>query len=213
MNESVKPILNAEIAKNNILVFNNQVKTTCSKLSKALNNFSTCLANNWFSTKAVEFSNVYSSLTQEISDTVAKIIKDTDDGACNNYNYVANKEGLEQISVNDSFSLDLNTNSFLVQSPNGRVGMNISFVKVGLEELTSVSNEVISSLSSMSSYILLYKDTLGNKKYYYVRSDEIVQTIKSVTDKIVRSITAYINEEIDTLSNAQKMAIDNLTQK
>lgn len=212
MSDTVKPVLNAFVAKQNILKFNNQIKNASSKLVNVLNNFYSCISENWFSTKALEFSSFYSNLVEDLNDTVSKIIKNTDEGACNNYNYVAAKENEEQIEVSEQYNLSLNYGELKTESPSGKIGMNIAMVKAGLEELSSDATDILSLFSSISSYILLFKDSNGNRKYYFTRPEEISEVVKDIIEKIVLSVTSYINEEVDIINNAQKRAVDDLTQ-
>jgi hypothetical protein len=210
MEEEKKIRMDSLITKFSLTNFSEKVKEATDQLNSILNNFYYSISNNWYSSKAVDFSSEFVGSIDEVEKTINNYYNKTIKEVCSNFNDLATKYGKQKLQFEGSLKTTFNYPLLLAQAKDGTIGMNIANVKRILNDFVIEVDDVINKFSFIPSYVILSKDTEGNKNYYFTKPDMLRNSVKDLTTKIVNEITTYINQEIDNVNKASMLAVEDL---
>ena len=202
--------LDPVITKISLTNFCEKMKDSSSKLSSAIYDFYNSLSASWYSTKAVNFSDKLISELNELSITINSYYNNSVDSIIDSYNSLALEEGKKTLDFSTNFNLSFNYPSMISEGPNGVIGMNIGKVKSALSQFITDFKDAFNSLSFIPSTVVISRDSNGNKNYYFTSVDELKNNVKVIIEKIINEVITSINQEVELLNNANRLAVDDM---
>ena len=210
MNEKNIP-LDPMGAKQSIMDYDEKVKIIIDKIIDEIGKFYDIIGTNWYSTRAVEFSTLLTSVMDDLCNKASIFIKNINEGACNSYNSTADKQKTLNIEVNNNVEFTFNKESMVPEGPDGRVGMNVVLIESALNDFTAKITELTNSFDALPSYILLYKEGMM-RKYFFTKPESLKESVNETINNVINIITNHISQEVDTVNKASRIAIDELKQ-
>ena len=204
--------LDPQRAQQDIRNFSDTMKTVARMLHEGGNEFFNTLSKNWYSPKAVEFSEKYNtSLYEGTVEVVENCASRIAASAIEAYNSMAAAQGLGTIPYEGDMKpgIQYYFGNLSESGPNG-VGMNQDAVKTSLAEYQNRVKNAISILDSLSGTISLFDRTGSIQSLYSATLDKMKGTINNAVESITKDILMAIENEQQLLDNAVGSSSDAL---
>ena len=204
--------LNIERAASDIEAFDNSAKYAASCIMQSFSQLYNVLNNNWASPIAVEFTTSNSSVINENATLMARTIDNIYQGAVSAAISLARANG-------SSFPLSPSYRGTGIayelvpckDNNNGRVGMNIQNVTVGLDAFDNNIKSALNQLSGVPDGIAFYDPTgnlIGGYHQNIVTFKEKFSELANATSAKLRE---YIQEEQRKIEEAKQNAASTLS--
>jgi len=197
----------------NIAEFEEAMNYIANELTSAGQQLFEVLRSTWYSPKAVEFSKEFSSSLYTF--TVLEVLKGKID-VCGravdalNVMAAANNDSLLNIPT-PSVPTGESFGDLLATGPDGSVGMAAQVVTAAANEYKSNLDKALSLLDSVPTGIAVFDPSGGVQEVYTNYINRIKNAINEVSNAVMNSLTAAIQEEESNINNAASQSAEFLT--